>query len=91
MDRREFVKAAVTTGVAGSVLASADDARPAPAIQNASDKKRPPFRLIYEAEWNDVPCSEYPITPDTWVKECFRPLKETQVDALFYNLCSSDG
>ena len=91
MDRREFVKAAVTTGVAGSVLTSADDARPAPAIQNASDKKRPPFRLIYEAEWNDVPCSEYPITPDTWVKECFRPLKETQVDALFYNLCSSDG
>ena len=87
MDRREFVKAAVATSLAGAVVASADDA---PA-QDASDKKQPPFRLIFDAEWNDIPCNEYPISPETWVKECFSPLRNTQVDTLFYNLCSSDG
>ncbi|MFH0964267.1 MAG: hypothetical protein V2A58_09675 [Planctomycetota bacterium] len=50
-----------------------------------------PFRLIYEAEWNDIPCGDYPLTPEKWVAECIRPLAGTQVDALFYNLCSSDG
>ena len=54
-----------------------------------SEKK--PFRLIYEAEWNDIPCSDYPLTPETWVAESIRPLVNTQIDTLFYNLCSSDG
>ncbi len=55
----------------------------------AAGKK--PFNLIYEAEWNDIPCSEYPLTPEKWAAESIRPLVNTQVDTLFYNLCSSDG
>ena len=51
----------------------------------------PPFRLIFEAEWNDVPCTDYPITPEKWVAECIAPLVNTEVDCLLYNLCSSDG
>ena len=54
----------------------------------ADDK---PFNLIYEAEWNDIPCVDYPLTPEKWVAESIRPLVNTQVDTLFYNLCSSDG
>ena len=54
-------------------------------------KDEKPFHLIYEAEWNDIPCSDYPLTPEKWVAESIRPLVNTQVDALFYNLCSSDG
>jgi len=50
-----------------------------------------PFKLIYEAEWNDIPCVDYPLTPEKWAAESIRPLVNTQVDALFYNLCSSDG
>ena len=50
-----------------------------------------PFHLIYEAEWNDIPCVDYPLTPEKWVAESIRPLVNTQVDTLFYNLCSSDG
>ncbi|MFM1550673.1 MAG: hypothetical protein ACKJSG_14810 [Lentisphaeria bacterium] len=49
-----------------------------------------PFNFIYEAEWNDVPCSDYPLTPERWVAESIRPLENSQVDTLFYNLCSSD-
>lgn len=51
----------------------------------------PPFRLIYEAEWNDVPCTDYPLTPEKWAAECIAPMVNTQVDCLLYNLCSSDG
>ena len=50
-----------------------------------------PYSFIYEAEWNDIPCSDYPLTPERFVAESIRPLENTQVDALFYNLCSSDG
>jgi hypothetical protein len=50
-----------------------------------------PFTFIYEAEWNDIPCSDYPLTPEKWVEESIGPLIDSQVDALFYNLCSSDG
>ena len=50
-----------------------------------------PFNLIYEAEWNDIPCVDYPLTQERWVAESIRPLVGTQVDTLFYNLCSSDG
>jgi len=50
-----------------------------------------PFNLVYEAEWNDIPCSDFPLTPEKWASESIRPLVNTQVDALFYNLCSSDG
>ena len=51
----------------------------------------PPFRLVFEAEWNDVPCTDYPISPEKWAAECIAPLVNTQVDCLLYNLCSSDG
>ena len=51
----------------------------------------PPFRLVYEAEWNDIACVDYPITPEKWAAECIAPLVNTQVDCLLYNLCSSDG
>jgi hypothetical protein len=51
----------------------------------------PPFRFIFEAEWNDIPCSDYPLTPERWVRECFGPLVDSQVDCLLYNLCSSDA
>src|SRR3990170_14074 len=50
-----------------------------------------PFNFIYEAEWNDIPCSDYSLTPEKWAAESIRPLVNTQIDALFYNLCSSDG
>ena len=54
-------------------------------------KRKKPFNLIYEAEWNDIPCVDYPLTPQKWASESIRPLVNTHVDALFYNLCSSDG
>ena len=50
-----------------------------------------PFRIIYEAEWNDIVCVDYPLTPEVYVRESIQPLVNTQVDALFYNLCSSDA
>ena len=50
-----------------------------------------PYRVIFEAEWNDIPCVDYPLTPEKWVSESIRPLAGTQVDCLFYNFCSSDG
>ena len=52
---------------------------------------KPPFRLIFEAECNDIVCADYPLTADEWVGECMRPLAGTNVDCLLYNLCSSDG
>lgn len=51
----------------------------------------PPFRLIFEAEWNDIVCADYPLTPAQWIGECIRPLAGTHVDCLLYNLCSSDA
>jgi len=53
--------------------------------------KQKPFNLIYEAEWNDIPCADYPLSPEKWASESIRPLVNTHVDTLFYNLCSSDG
>ena len=50
-----------------------------------------PFRIIYEAEWNDIACVDYPLTPEKYVAESIEPLVNTQVDTLFYNLCSSDA
>ena len=50
-----------------------------------------PFNIIYEAEWNDIPCADYPMTPDIWASQSIRPLVNNHVDTLFYNLCSSDG
>ena len=50
-----------------------------------------PFRVIYEAEWNDIVCVDYPLTPEVYVRESIQPLVNTHVDALFYNLCSSDA
>ena len=50
-----------------------------------------PFRFIWEAEWYDVPNTDYPLTPERWIEECFHPLVGTQVDCLTYNLWSSDN
>ena len=37
-------------------------------------ESKKPFNLIYEAEWNDIPCVDYPLTPEKWVAESIRPL-----------------
>ena len=50
-----------------------------------------PFHIIYEGEWNDIACVDYPLTPEVYVRESMRPLENSHVDALFYNLCSSDA
>ena len=50
-----------------------------------------PFKLIWEAEWNDIVCADYPLTPKIWIDESIRPLVGTKVDTLLYNLCSSDA
>jgi hypothetical protein len=50
-----------------------------------------PFRIIYEGEWNDVVCVDYPLTQEKYVMESIQPLVNTHVDTLFYNLCSSDA
>ena len=52
---------------------------------------QPPFRLIFETEWNDIPCADYPLTRERWVEECIHPMAGTQVDTIFYNLFSSYG
>ena len=52
---------------------------------------QPPFRLIYEGEWNDIVCVDYPLTKQRLLDEDMQPLLNTQVDAFTYNLCSSDG
>ena len=66
----------------------------APATLSAvapSPPERDRFRLIFEAEWNDIACVDYPLTPERWVQECIASLANTQVDTLIYNLCSSDS
>ncbi|MAE62736.1 MAG: hypothetical protein CMJ18_00565 [Phycisphaeraceae bacterium] len=52
---------------------------------------RKPFHVIYEAEWNDIVCVDYPLTPEKYVTESIQPLVNSHVDTLFYNLCSSDA
>ena len=55
------------------------------------EQSEQPFRIIYEAEWNDIVCIDYPLTPEVYVRESIQPLVNTHVDTLFYNLCSSDA
>lgn len=82
--RRKFLRSSLATaGVAALPLQGA-----APPAKSAG---KPPFRLIFETEWNDIPCSDYPLTRERWVEECIHPIAGTQVDTIFYNLCSSDG
>ena len=50
-----------------------------------------PFKIIYEGEWNDIVCVDFPLTPEKYVTESIQPLVNTHVDTLFYNLCSSDA
>lgn len=78
--RRRFLQSSASTLGLATPQANA---APAPAGR--------PFKLIFEAEWNDMPCADYPLTPERWVEECIHPLAGTQVDTLLYNLCSSDG
>ncbi len=88
--RRRFIGSSLKTlGVAASAAAGAA----APADEAASRKSASdaPFRLIFETEWNDMPCADYPLTRERWVEECIHPLAGTQVDTILYNLCSSDG
>ena len=49
-----------------------------------------PFHFIWEAEWYDIADTDYPLTPERWVRESFHHLIGTQVDCLTYNLWSSD-
>ena len=92
-NRRNFLRTAAAAGGAAasaSALAKASAAR-GPSGTAATKDNRPPFRLIWEGEWNDVPCSDYPLTPAKWAQESITPIVNTDVDALVYNLCSSDG
>ena len=52
---------------------------------------KPPLRLIWEGEWNDIVCADYPLAPKRYVEEVFHPLLNTHADCLLYNLCSSDA
>ncbi|MFN0166978.1 MAG: hypothetical protein ACKV22_11170 [Bryobacteraceae bacterium] len=82
--RRGFLASSFSAlGAAGAVASAA----PSPAATGAGR----PFRLIFETEWNDIACADYPLTKDRWVEECIHPLAGTQVDTVLYNLCSSDG
>jgi len=83
MNRRDALKA---TLAAASFVGA-----PIAAAKTSQQTRQAPFRLIYEGEWNDIPCVDYPLTPEKWVAETIRPLAGTQVDTLFYNLASSDG
>ncbi len=83
--RRRFLHASLAAAGLSRTRATAQS--PAP----PSTPPKPPFRLIFETEWNDMPCADYPLTRERWVEECIHPLMGTQVDAIFYNLCSSDG
>src|SRR5438445_6385180 len=87
--RRRFLASSLTAlGAAASSAASPASAGEA-ASRNVSGDA--PFRLIFETEWNDMPCADYPLTRERWVEECIHPLAGTQVDTMLYNLCSSDG
>ncbi|MFN0166982.1 MAG: hypothetical protein ACKV22_11190, partial [Bryobacteraceae bacterium] len=84
--RRRFLTSSLSSlGAAASATAAASAA---PGADPASGR---PFRLIFETEWNDMPCADYPLTRERWVEECIHPLAGTQVDTILYNLCSSDG
>jgi hypothetical protein len=88
-DRRQFIRNA-----AAVVAASANAGTPAEAAERLEappQHGKAPFRFIFEAEWNDMPCADYPLTPERWIQECIQPLAGTHVDTLLYNLCSSDA
>ena len=89
--RRNFLNTSLKTLATASALAVGHQARNAEAATPPKTGTQPPFRLIFEAEWNDMPCVDYPLTRERWVEECIHPLLGTQVDTLLYNLCSSDG
>ena len=93
-NRRNFLKgvaAAGGTAAAAGTLSASTGAASAATGESHGGKGELPFRLIWEGEWNDVPCSDYPLTPERWAKEALAPLVNTHVDALAYNVCSSDG
>jgi len=77
--------------VSGHIRISLGNPPVASLISGTKNTGREPFRLVFEAEWNDIPCTDYPLTPEQWAAECIAPLVNTQVDCLLYNLCSSDG
>ena len=53
--------------------------------------RRPPFRVMWEGEWNDIVCADYPMTPERYIRETMHPLLNTDVDCLVYNVASSDA
>ena len=89
--RRDFIKQSITTFGAASAAVASGGASSEKQENQPEGARRPPFRLIFEAEWNDIPCVDYPLTLERWLEECMHPLLDTQVDTLLYNLCSSDG
>jgi hypothetical protein len=90
-NRRDFLKGSVTALGVAAFPAAGEGAGSSKAVHETGGAKKPPFRLIFEAEWNDIPCSDYPLTRERWAEECIHPLLNTQVDTLLYNLCSSDA
>ena len=38
-----------------------------------------PFHVIYEAEWNDIVCVDFPLTPEKYVTESIQPFVNTHV------------
>ena len=52
--RRNFLRSSLTA-------AGAAAAAPLSAATPAKVEVQPPFRLIFETEWNDIPCADYPL------------------------------
>ena len=91
---RDAIKSTLALGLSTRVSTAANaDGKPLSAAPTPAKHICPgePFRLVFEAEWNDIPCFDYPLTRAKWAAECIAPLVNTQVDCLLYNLCSSDG
>lgn len=88
-NRRDFLR--TSAAAIGTAHAIGIHSWPEVEAAESTGNSAAPFRLIWEAEWNDIPCAEYPLTKERWLEECIQPLVGTHVDAIFYNLCSSDG
>src|SRR5665213_2087929 len=85
-DRRTFLKQALGTAAAFEISQNASAQQPP-----LGERDQPPFRFIFETEWKDIVCADYPLTRKRWVEECIHPLASTQVDTILHNPCSSDA
>ena len=67
-DRRTFLKQALGTAAAFEIGQNAS-AQQLP----LGERDQPPFRFIFETEWNDIVCADYPLTRERWVEGCYSP------------------